>query len=83
MKLTTMYVLLEIEFKEFASTIEYLKMPTRYSSILGQHIWKKKFRGLKLHDLPHIYAAIETSNSTGIAESGPWDGWDIDVQGFL
>jgi hypothetical protein len=50
MKPQASYVLTLAEFEQFAETIESLKMPTRYSSSLGNHIWGKKFGSLKSHD---------------------------------
>jgi hypothetical protein len=50
MKPSALYVLFDKEFEVFASTIERLKTPLGYVLLLGKHIWKKKFGGLKLHD---------------------------------
>jgi hypothetical protein len=50
MKSHASYVLIAMEFEVFAQTIGSMKMPTWYSSILGKHIWGKKFGSLKTHD---------------------------------
>jgi hypothetical protein len=44
------YVLSDAEFDVFASTLESLKTPSGYASVLGRHIRNKKFGGLKSHD---------------------------------
>jgi hypothetical protein len=43
-------VLFDAEFDVFASTLESLKTPSGYASVLGRHIRNKKFGGLKSHD---------------------------------
>ena len=50
MKPVTPYVLSKSEFKAFVSCIESLKTPTGYYSVLGKHLQKKNFGGLKSHD---------------------------------
>ena len=44
------YVLSKIEFEAFVSCIESLKTPMGYYSVLGKHLRKKNFGGLKSHD---------------------------------
>ena len=44
------YVLSKTEFEAFVSCIESLKTPTGYCSVLGKHLRKKNFGGLKSHD---------------------------------
>jgi hypothetical protein len=70
LKPVALYVLTDAEFEDFASTIESLKTPLRYSSILGQHIRKKKFGALKSHDYHVLMQQILPLALRGLLKKG-------------
>ena len=71
MKPMAPYVLSNKEFEVFASTIEGLKAPSGYSSILGKHIRKKNFGALKLHDYHVLMQYVMSLALHGLLKLGP------------
>jgi hypothetical protein len=71
MKPAASYVLTDKEFEVFASTIEKLKTPSRYSSELGKHIRKRNFGALKSHDYHVLLQQLMPLALRGLLTPGP------------
>jgi hypothetical protein len=71
MKPAAPYVLSDAEFDVFASTIESLRTPSGYASVLGKHIRSKKFGGLKSHDYHVLMQELMPLALRGLLKPGP------------
>jgi hypothetical protein len=71
MKPAAPYVLSDAEFDVFASTIESLRTPSRYASVLRKHIRSKKFGGLKSHDYHVLMQELMPLALRGLLKPGP------------
>jgi hypothetical protein len=65
------YVLSVAEFDVFASTLESLKTPSGYASVLRRHIRNKKFGGLKSHDYHVLMQELMPLVLQGLLKPGP------------
>jgi hypothetical protein len=70
-KPTASYVLSDVEFDVFASTLESLKTPSGYASVLGRQIHNKKFGGLKSHDYYVLMQELMPLALRGLLKPGP------------
>ena len=70
-KPATPYVLSKTEFEAFVSCIKSLKTPTGYCSVLGKHLRKKNFGGLKSHDYHVLMQQILPLALRNLMQLGP------------